>query len=208
MSKTITNNSRSDDQLALLHLFEFHMDKDLDGNVGESGEILYFTDHDIFVTDGTNEYTPLAISFDKLSEDFAMSSDSINITIDNVNGALSTTALSSEWRNNPAKITRVIYTPPSQTLDSENYDYGLVHYESATTYPRLDISSVTKDTYTLFEGVIDTFSATSQALTGSLTTKFTYWNRPFPTRIYNQNEFTSIVDAIVDVVYWGRQETV
>jgi hypothetical protein len=208
MSKTITNSVRSDDQLAILHLFEFHMDKDLDGTVGEVGEILYFTDHDIFVTDGTNEYTPLAISFDRLVEDFSMASDSINVSIDNINGALTTEALASEWRNNPAKITRIIYTPPSQTLDSVNYDYGLVHYEAATTYPRLDISSVVKDTYVMFDGLIDSFNATSQALNGSLTTQFAHWAKPYPSRTYNQNEFTSIVNAIVDVVYWGRQETV
>lgn len=208
MSKSITNNVRSDDQLALLHLFEFQMDKDFDGNVGETGEILYFTDHDIFVTDGTNEYTPLAITFDKLNEDFSMSSDSINVSIDNINGSLSTEAIASEWRNNPAKITRVIYTPPSQTLDGDNYDYGLVHYEVATTYPRLDISSVTKDTYILFEGVIDAFNASEQSLNGTLTTQFTHWQKPYPSRTYNQNEFTSIVAAINDTVYWGRQKTI
>ena len=208
MSKTITNSVRSDDQLAILHLFEFHMDKDLDGNVGEAGEILYFTDHDIFVTDGTNEHTPLAITFDRLVEDFSMSSDTINVSIDNINGALSTEAIASEWRNNKAKITRVVYTPPSQTLDGDNYDYGLVHYEAVTTYPRLDISSVTKDVYTLFEGVIDTFNASEQSLNGTLTTKFSHWNKAYPTRTYNQNEFTSIVDAINETIYWGRQETV
>jgi len=60
----------------------------------------------------------------------------------------------------------------------------------------------------LFEGVIDTFSATSQTFTAQLTTKFTYWQMPYPTRTYNQNEFTSIVDAISEVIYWGRQKTV
>lgn len=204
MSKTITNSVRSDDQLAILHLFEFHMDKDLDGNVGEAGEILYFTDHDIFVTDGTNEHTPLAITFDRLVEDFSMSSDTINVSIDNINGALSTEAIASEWRNNKAKITRVVYTPPSQTLDGGNYDYGLVHYEAATTYPRIDISSVVKDTYTLFEGVIDTFSATSQVLTGTLTNEFVHWSKPFPSFTYNQNEFSSIVGSVTGFMYWGR----
>lgn len=203
MSKTITNNSRSDDQLAILHLFEFHMDKDWDGNVGESGEVLYFTDHDVFVTDGTNEYTPLAISFDKLNEDFSMSSDSINITIDNVNGALSTEALASEWRNNPAKITRVIYTPPADTIDGEAYDYGEGAYHNSNVYPKLDISAFIKDVYTLFEGVIDTFSATEQALTGTLTTKFVHWSKPYPVTTYNQNEYSSIVGSVSGVIYWG-----
>jgi ureidoglycolate hydrolase len=76
--------------------------------------------------------------------------------------------------------------------------------QGSTTYPRLEISGLTKDSYTLFEGVIDTFSATSQALNGGLTTQFAHWSKPYPSRTYNQNEFTSIVDAIVDTVYWGR----
>ena len=205
MSKTITNVARSDDQLAILHLFEFYMDKDLDGNVGESGEILYFTDHDVFVTDGTNEYTPLSITFDKLNEDFSMASDSINISIDNINNALSNEALASEWRNNPAKITRVIYTPSSETVDGELYDYGLTNNMS-TTYPKIDISIFAKDTYTLFEGVIDTFSATEQSLTGTITTKFVHWNRPYPSQTFNQNEFGTIIAAMSDVVYWGRKD--
>jgi hypothetical protein len=206
MSKTITNNVRSNDQFAMLNLFEFHMDKNLDGIAGGSGEILYFTDHDVFVTDGINEYTPLSISFDGLSEDFTMTSDSISVSIDNINGALSTEALASEWRNNKAKITRVIYTPPSEVINGETYDYGLTHGGGSSTYPKIDISTFTKDTYILFEGVIDTFSATEQALTGSLTTKFVHWAKPYPTRTYDQNEFTAIVDAITETVYWGRQD--
>lgn len=203
--KTISNNVRSDDALAILHLFEFQLDKDYDGESGETGEILYFTDHDVFVYDGTNEYTPLAITFDKLNEDSSMTSDSINVSIDNVNGALTTEALAYEWRNNPCKITRVCFTPPSQTVGSDTYEFG-VSDNSTTTYPRLEISGLTKDSYTLFEGVIDTFSATTQALQGTLTTKFTHWNKPYPSRTYNQNEFTSIVDAINTTIYWGMHE--
>ncbi len=204
MSKTITNNVRSNEAFAMLHLFQFDLDRNWDYDQADAGEILRFTDHDVFVYDGTNEYTPLAISFDKLTEDFSMQSDSINVVIDNINGALTTEALASEWRNNPCKITRVIYTPASETIGSDTYEFG-VSDQGSTTYPRLEIAGLTKDTYTLFEGVIDTFSATSQALNGSLTTQFSHWSKPYPSRTYNQNEFTSIVNTINDVVYWGQQ---
>lgn len=206
MAKTITNNVRSNDQMAMLHLFEFKMDKDFDGTAGEAGETLYFTDHEIFVNDGTNEYTPLSITFDRLTEDASMQSDSINISIDNINGALSSEALASEWRNNPCKITRVVYTPPQEVIGSDTYDYGLTNGVPTTTYPVLDISSYTKDVYDLFEGIIDTFSATEQSLQGTLTTKFIHWNKPYPTRTFNQNEFQSIVDTLNDTLYWGQQK--
>jgi len=203
MSKTITTNVRNDDAMGMIHLFEF----DMYTLAGVFDETLRFTDHDVFVYDGSNEYTPLNITFDRLSEDFTMASDSINVTIDNINEALTTEALGSEWRNNRAKISRVLITPPSETIDSETYEFG-VSENSTAAYPRLEISGFTKDTYVLFEGVIDTFSATSQTFTAQLTTKFTYWQMPYPTRTYNQNEFTSIVDAISEVIYWGRQKTV
>jgi len=203
MSKTITTNVRNDDAMGMIHLFEF----DMYTLAGVFDETLRFTDHDVFVYDGSNEYTPLNITFDRLSEDFTMASDSINVTIDNINEALTTEALGSEWRNNRAKISRVLITPPSETIDSETYEFGISE-NSTAAYPRLEISGLTKDTYVLFEGVIDTFSATSQTFTAQLTTKFTYWQMPYPTRTYNQNEFTSIVDAISEVIYWGRQKTV
>jgi len=203
MSKTITTNVRNDDAMGMIHLFEF----DMYTLAGVFDETLRFTDHDVFVYDGSNEYTPLNITFDRLSEDFTMASDSINVTIDNINEALTTEALGSEWRNNRAKISRVLITPPSETVDGETYEFGISE-NSTAAYPRLEISGFTKDTYVLFEGVIDTFSATSQTFTAQLTTKFTYWQMPYPTRTYNQNEFTSIVDAISEVIYWGRQKTV
>lgn len=200
--KTITNNVRNDNQLAILHLFEFDM-HNLDGTFKET---LYFTDHDIFVNDGVNEYTPLAITFDKLSEDGSMQSDSINISIDNVSGALTTEALASEWRNNRAKITRVIYTPASDIIDSETYDYG--YGGNLDSYPKLSLAGVTKDSYTLFEGIIDTFSATEQALNATVTSLFVNWNKPYPSRTFNQNEFTNIIDAITETIYWGRPKDV
>ena len=203
MSKTITTNVRNDDAMGMIHLFEF----DMYTLAGVFDETLRFTDHDVFVYDGSNEYTPLTITFDRLSEDFTMASDSINVTIDNINEALTAEALGSEWRNNRAKISRVLITPPSETISSETYEFGISE-NSTAAYPRLEIAGITKDTYVLFEGVIDTFSATSQTFTAQLTTKFTFWQKPYPTRTYNQNEFTSIVDAISEVIFWGRQKTV
>ena len=201
--KTITNVVKSDEAFALLHLFEFDM-YNLDNTFKET---LYFTDHDIFVFDGTNEYTPLAITFDRLVEDFSMQSDSISLSIDNINGALATQALASEWRNNRCKVERVIYTPPSEVINGDEYEFGVTD-NRLVEYPRLELYDLQKDRYTPFEGVIDTFSATTQALQATLTTQFAHWAKPYPPRTYNQNEFTSIVDAIVDVIYWGRQKTV
>jgi len=197
--KTVTSNARNNNQVAVLHLFEFDM-YNLDGTFKET---LYFTDHDIFVNDGTNEYTPLAITFDKLSEDGSMTADSISISIDNISGVLTTEALASEWRNNPATIKRVVYTPPSELIDSETYEYG--YGDNLDGYPKLDISSLTKDTYILFKGIIDTFSATEQALNGTITSLFTNWSKPYPKRTYNQSDFASVIGAVTDVVYWGRK---
>ena len=200
--KTITNNVRQNNQLAVLHLFEFDM-YNLDGTFQET---LRFTDHDIFVDDGAYEYTPLAITFDKLNEDGSMQSDSININIDNVSGALTTEALASEWRNNRAKITRVIYTPKSDVIEDETYEYG--YGDNLDAYPKLSLVGVTSDSYTLFEGIIDTFSATEQALNATITSLFTNWNKPYPQRTFNQNEFTNIIDAITETIYWGRPKDV
>ena len=202
MSKTVTTNVRNDDAMGMIHLFEFDMYL-LNGNFSET---LRFTDHDVFVYDGSNEYTPLAISFDRLNEDFTMASDSINVTIDNVNEELSTVAMAKEWRNNRAKIIRVLITPPAETIGGVTYEFGMSENSSAA-YPRLEIAGLTKDSYVLFEGVIDTFNASTQIFNVSLTTKFTFWQKPFPTRTYNQNEFTSIVDSMNDSIFWGRQKT-
>tara|TARA_R110000823_G_scaffold52790_1_gene130324 strand:+ start:194 stop:805 length:612 start_codon:yes stop_codon:yes gene_type:complete len=202
MSKVVSTNVRNDDAMGMIHLFEFDMYL-LNGNFSET---LRFTDHDVFVFDGSNEYTPLSISFDRLNEDFTMSSDSINVTIDNVNEELSTVALAKEWRNNRAKIIRVLITPPAETIGGVTYEFGMSENSSAA-YPRLEIASLTKDSYVLFEGVIDTFSASTQIFTVSLTTKFTFWQKAFPTRIYNQLEFPTIVASMTDGVYWGRQKT-
>ena len=199
--KTITNNSRSDRQLAILHLFEFDM-YNFDNTFKET---LRFTDHDIFVNYDGNEYTPLAISFDRLTEDFTMSADSISITIDNVNSGLSTEALASEWRNNRASIERVAYTPPSETIADETYTYG--YGNNLDSYPKLDLVSLTKDVWTLFGGIIDTFSASESALNATITTEFNNWSKPYPTRTYNQNEFTTVVGAMTEIIYWGRQHT-
>lgn len=201
--KTITNNSRSDKKFALLHLFEFDM-YNLDGTFQET---LRFTDHDVFVQYSSNEYTPLSITFDRLTENFTMTADSINVTIDNVNGALSAEALESEWRNNRALIIRVAFTPPSEFIDYEEYDFG--YGDNLETYPILNLDDITeKDGWTLFGGVIDTFSASEQALNASITTQFSNWSKPHPSRTFNQGEYSTIVDAINDTIYWGRQKTI
>ena len=208
MSKSINNYVRSDDAFSIIHLFTFEM-YDFAGNLDE---VLRFTDHEIFVKYLANDYTPLSITFDKLNEDFSMSSDSISLSIDNINGELSREALSSEWRNNKARITRFIYTPNAQTAGSDYYDYGIIHSEDSSNYPFIDMDDFlvanTTDAYHMFDGVIDTFSATEQALNATLTTQFVHWNKPYPSRTYNQNEFTSIVGAMSDMVYWGRQNIV
>jgi len=210
MSKTITSKARTDNAFSMVHLFSFEMDKDLDGNVGEAGEILYFTDHDVFVTYGGNEYTPLAITFDKLNEDFSMSSDVISLSIDNINSALTTEALRSEWRNNPCNIIRIIYTPPAETIGSDIYEFGVSDTETdpsnTALYPRLDFANITDfDAYILFEGIIDTFNASTQVLNATITTEFVNWSKAYPARTYNQNEFISVIDAISTELYWGRQ---
>lgn len=203
--KTITNTSRGDRQLAILHLFEFDM-YNLDGTFKET---LRFTDHDIFVDYDGNDYTPLAITFDRLSENFTMTADSINITIDNVNSALSNEALASEWRSNRALIMRAAYTPPEETIGYEEYTYGYGNNLEGQTYPELDLDAiVSKDVWTLFGGVIDTFTASESTLTGTITTQFSNWSKAFPSRTFSQNEFTTIVDAINDTLYWGNQKTV
>ena len=135
-----------------------------------------------------------------------MASDSINVTIDNVNEELSTVAMAKEWRNNRAKIIRVLITPPSESIGGVTYEFGMSENSSAA-YPRLEIASLTKDSYVLFEGVIDTFNASTQIFTVQLTTKFTFWQKPYPTRTYNQNEFASIVSAMSSSIFWGRQKT-
>ena len=195
--KTITSNSRADNQFALLHLFDFDM-HDLDGVFVET---LRFTDHDIFVVYDSNEYTPLSITFDRLAEDSTMETNSINIMIDNINGALSSAALTQEWRNNPATITRVIYTPDAETVESVTYAYG--YGDALDIYPKLDLTTTIKDVYELFKGVIDSFSATEQSITGSISTQFVHWRKPIPSRTYNQNEFSSIIDAMTATVWWG-----
>lgn len=202
MSKIISNNIRTNSQLAVMHLFEFDM-YDFDGDFSET---LYFTDHDIFVDDGTNEYTPLAITFDTLSEDGSMTADSITISIDNISGALSNKAISSEWRNNKAKITRVIYSPPSENLFDDNYEYG--YGDNFDGYPKINITNITKDTYVLFQGIIDTFNASEQALNGTITSLFTNWTKAYPSRTYDQTVFTTIIDAMSDSVYWGREKDI
>ena len=202
MSKTVSSNVRNDDAMAMIHLFEF----DLYTLAGNFSETLRMTDHDVFVYDGSNEYSPLTITFDRLTEDFTMASDTINISIDNVNEELTAVSMAKEFRNNRAKIIRVLMTPPAETISNETYEFGISENASGA-YPRLEIASLTKDSYVLFEGVIDTFNASAQTFNLQLTTKFTYWQAPYPSRTFNQNEFTTIVDAISDSIFWGRQKT-
>lgn len=199
--KTITTNARGGNAVSILHLFTFELDN-LDGT---DNETLYFTDHDIFVKDGTTMYTPLSISFDKLSEDISMQSDSVSVTLDNINAALSEAALNYEWRKNQATVTRVIFTPNSETIDGDVYDFG--YGDNLDTFPQLILQDIdSRDTYSLFSGYIESFSATQQSLTGKISTKFVHWSNPYPKRTFNQKEFTEVIDAISNTVYWGRTE--
>jgi hypothetical protein len=201
MAKTITTNARNEEAISLLHLFTFEM-RNHDGTFAEW---LRFTDHDVFVQYDGNEYIPMSISFDRLSEDFSLSSDSISIQLDNVNGEVVDKAVTYEWRNNVARIERVIYIPNEQTFGGDDYPVGVVPDVSGG-YPEMDLDAVAKkDVYTLFDGAIDTFSATSQSLSGTLTTQFAYWNSPVPKRLFSQNEFTSIIDAMTEELFWGRE---
>ena len=199
--KTITSNARGNDQLSMFHLFEFTL-KNLDGT---PHEILRFTDLDIFLLDGALEYTPLSITFDRLTEDISMATNSITITLDNVNEALSRAALAYEWRQNSCTITRVMYRPNEETpSDGVTYEYGYGNNLSPAGYPQLVLDDVLlKDRYTLFAGHIGSFSATEQTLTGTITTKFIQWQNPFPSRRFDQQEFTTIIDTMNTQLYWG-----
>lgn len=199
--RDLTNNVRQDNALSIIHLFEFDM-HDFDNVFVET---LRFTDHDIFVEIGGNEYTPMAITFDTLKEDSSLQSDAITLSIDNVNSALSNEALASEWRNNRALIKRVIYQPQPQTVDGTTYQHGIG--AQLDEYPKLDLTSDTVDNFILFSGLIDTFSATEIALSATITTQFSGWNKHYPRRTFSQNEFTTMVDAINDMIYWGRKKT-
>lgn len=199
--KTITNNVRENDEVAVLHLFEFTI-RDFSGWIVE---IVRLTDHDVFVNYDGNEYVPLPVTFDRLVEDVSQQSNSISVSIDNVNGELSSKAFQYEWRGNTAKITRVIYTPPTETpVDNITYVYGYGdNLENVSSYPKIDIDPITKDVYSLFEGYINTFSATEQSLTATISTKFIYWRNPFPYRTFDQKEFSGIIQAMTEKLKWG-----
>ncbi len=166
---------------------------------------VYFTDHDIFVDYDSIVYTPISITFDKLTEDVSMQTNSINVTLDNVNSALSEAAINYEWRKNTCEIKRVLFLPNSETVSGYDYDFGVGDNLGIGTYPELLLDDTTlKDEYTLFSGFIGAFSATQQSLTGTITTKFIHWQNPFPTRTYDQKEFSDVIETIVETVYWGR----
>lgn len=195
--KNISSNVRTQRSLSMLHLFEFDM-YNFDGTFKET---LYFTDNDIFVDDGTNEYTPLSITFGGLKEDGSMQSDSIDISLDNVNSEISYNALTNEWRNNRASIKRVIYLPADSFIGADYYEFGFG--QNLIGYPKLELAPLSKDIYVLFEGIIDTFNATESTLSGTITTLFTNWNKPYPVRKFDQNEFTTIIDTMAESVQWG-----
>lgn len=200
--KTITTNARTESSLSIAHLFEFTLNN-LDGTLHE---ILYLTDHDIFINYDGNDYTPLSITFDRLTEDISMQTNNITVTLDNINSALSNAAIEYEWRKNTAEIKRIMFVPNSEIIDGDTYDFGYGDNLSGT-YPELVMADVTlKDIYTLFSGHIGSFSATQQSLTGTITTKFIHWQNPFPSRTYDQKEFQEIIDTISTSVYWGRNE--
>lgn len=261
--KTITSNARAEDQVSLLHLFEFEVLPLYDEITGSTNtemitsiyhnvlgkepdpqglttwlnhwsanptltkydmrELiisaavehndmantkLYLTDHDIFVSYGGNTYTPVSISFDKLTEDISTQTNSVSLTMDNITSELSSKAFNYEWRGNATSITRVVYTPPSETpIDNNTYEFGYgdnLETLEGEIYPLINIDTYTKDVYSLFNGYINTFSATEQSLNATLSTKFIYWQRPFPTRTYDQKDFSGIIDVMTREAYWGR----
>ena len=197
MAKTfITDNSkRNNDAINIIHLFEFNMRNLSDGSLADT---LYFTDADLFVDDGVNEYIPLAVSFDGIKEDFSVAPDTISITLDNLNLGQADNpiknALQYEWRNNVAKIHRIIYDPTVSNTTATI---------EGVSVPALDLNAITHDKILLFDGVIDTFSANMNSLTGTLTNDLVRWNKAFPSRTYNQSEFQSIVDTMTSQVIWG-----
>lgn len=128
----------------ILYLFEFEI-KSLDGLTTET---LRFTDNDLFIKIDNETYTPISISFDEIKEDFTLQADQVTILVDNIDGELTSEALTKEWRNNNGRIYRVIYnelpqediglTPanllyPSNTLFPS--DGGIPNYPSDTLYP-------------------------------------------------------------------------
>ena len=199
--RDITNNARSESAIGVLHLFEMDM-YELDGTFKE---ILYLTDHDIYVNHLGNEYVPLSITFDRLVEDVSLTASSISIQVDNVNDELSNMALSYEWRNNRITIERVVYIPPTEIINGDEYKYGVG--DNLDEYPRFKLDDIPKkDTYPLFTGIVDAFGASEASIDITATTQFASWGRTFPTRTFNQNEFTTIVDTIKKVVYWGTKD--
>ena len=261
--KTITSNARTQDQVSILHLFEFDLIPVYDEITGvtqteqitsifnnvltrdpSAGGLtywlgiwsatpsltkydireliidsaitnndlgnskLYLTDHDIFVSYGGNTYTPVSISFDKLKEDISTQTNSVSLTMDNITSELSSKAFNYEWRGNPTSITRVLFTPPSETpIDNNTYEFGYgdnLETLDGDIYPLINIDTYTKDVYNLFNGYINTFSATEQSINVTLSTKFIYWQRPFPTRTYDQKDFSGVINVMTQEAYWGR----
>lgn len=258
--KTITSNSRADNQVSLLHLFEFSLVPLFEEITGDTNtemitsiyanvltrepdaeglahwvaywddnptltkydmrdiitrgaianddfglEKLYLTDHDIFVNYSGNQYTPLSISFDKLKEDISTQSNEINLTLDNISGDLAHKAFQYEWRGNPVSIKRVVYTPPSESpIDGNTYEFGYGDNLEGV-YPELLLDDVlSKDIYSLFDGYINSFSASESSLSASVSTKFIYWQRAYPSRTYDQKEFSGIIQAMSEEQHWGR----
>lgn len=196
--RSLTNDVISKNAVAILHLFELDINE-LDGTFKET---VLFTDHDIYVIKDGKEYTPLSITFDKLTEDITLTASTVTIQVDNVNKELSTLALDYEWRRNRVLIERVVYTPPTEIVNGDEYKYGIG--DNLDGYPKLKLDDIIeKTTYSLFTGVVDVFSASESAISITASTQFASWGKTFPTRTYNQNEYASVVDAIKNLIYWG-----
>lgn len=194
----MTNNARSDNSLSLLHLYEFEVRAFAEA----TPQTLRFTDHDIYVNDGTYNYIPISISFDAIKENIKLESVSINLTIDNVSQYLSSQLLLSNWRGKKATITRVAFTPKLSSIDGEAYEFG--YGDNLNIYPQLELADVVKDVYTVFDGKISSVDISEQSLSVTLSTQLGSWAKPFPPRIYDQREFNSLINAINDTIYWGR----
>lgn len=194
MSKSGVGSIVTNKAISHTHLIEIDAD----------GGTIYLTDNDVFVLYGTNEYTPVQISFDVIKEDYSLSADGTNISIGNINHTISSEILSSELRNRAVRIYRAVYTQASQTISSTTYEFGLFSFDAG--YPQLNLDGATystKSVILLFSGIIDRVSANETSASLNCTSDFIRWNKPYPSRTYSQTDFDTIIQSMTGEIRWG-----